>query len=163
MIPQTYWDRTNDNPVFGPLSPQKWQYLKGRDLADSSIYISFRLKQREMHVFPDNPVIADLDIYFEYMSDLWLQDASVSTTYYNEVDAGDDIVLLPKTIITKFLKVKWLEAKGFDSTKAREDFAVNFFTATGASQDAPILNAGGTKGYPYIDIDRNLPDSNYGS
>lgn len=162
MISQTYWDRTNDNPVFGPLSPQKWQYLKGRDLADSSIYVSFRLKQREMHIFPDDPVIADLDIYFEYVSDNWLQDASVSSTFYNEINAGDNICLFPKTIMIKFLKVKWLEAKGFDSSKAREDFAVNFFTSTGASQDAPILNAGGKRGYPYIDIDRNLPDSGYG-
>ena len=159
MIPQTGWERTNDNAMLGPLSPQDWAYLKGRDLASTTIYASFRLKQRQYYIFPNDPVIADLAIYFEYMSDAWLQDASESTTYYNEIQAGDNICLLPKTLMIKFLKCKYLEAKGFDSTKARQDFAVNYVSATGNDGSAPIVNAGGERGFPYLNMYRNTPDT----
>jgi len=32
MINQTGWERAENVPLFGPLSPQDWQYLLGRDL-----------------------------------------------------------------------------------------------------------------------------------
>jgi len=163
MIPQTGWDRTNNYPISNPLSPQQWQYLKGNGLSDNLVYASFRLKARKFTILPDTPVPDALTIYFEYMSDDWLNDFEDDTIYYNEVDAGSDIVLLPKTLVIKLLKCKWLEAKGFDSTKARDDFAVNFLSATGNNASAPILNAGGGRGYPYINMSRNVPDTGYGS
>lgn len=163
MIPQTGWERANDYPLKNPLSPQQWQYLKGRSLDSNLVYANFRIKQREFSILPDNPVPDALEIYFEYMSDLWLQDGAEPTTYYNEINSGSDICLLPKTTVIKLLKCKWLESKGFDSQKAREDFAVNFLSATGNNKSAPMLNAGAGHQYPYLDIIRNTPDTGYGS
>lgn len=163
MIPQTGWERSNDYPLMGPLSPQQWQYLKGRGFDVNEVYVQFRLKAREFTIIPDNPVPDALNIYFEYISDAWLQDATTSTTFYNEIDAGDDVCLLPRTVVTKLLKCKWLESKGFDSQKAREDFAVNFMSVTGHDGSSPILNVGGGRGYPYLNMYRNTPDTGYGS
>ena len=42
MINQTGWERAENVPLFGPLSPQDWQYLLGRDLVSYTIYASFR-------------------------------------------------------------------------------------------------------------------------
>ena len=163
MIDQTGWDRTKDMPLGGPLSPQEWQYLKGRDLTNQTIYASFRIKQREVYIYPDNPVPNALSIAFEYMSDKWLQDASSASTFYNEIDAGDDIILFPKIVAIKILKCKWLEARGFDSSKAREDFAVMMFSTLGHDGSASILNIGGSRGFPYMNAIRNTPDTNFGT
>ena len=163
MIPQTGWERNNNNEMLGPLSPQDWSYLKGRDLSSDTIYASFRLKQREYFIFPNDPVVANLKIVFEYMSDNWLQNATQATTFYNEIQAGSNICMLPKTLMIKFLKCKYLEAKGFDSTRAREDFAVNYISVTGNDGSAAIVSAGGERGFPYLNVYRNVSDTGYGS
>jgi len=162
MIPQAGWDRTNNNPLQGPLTPQAWQYLKGQSLTGQTLYVSFRLKQGKFHVFPDDPVPNAVNIVFEYVRNTWLENASEATTKYTTILANTDIVLYPPVLIKKFLKVKFLEAKGFESSKARDDFSVVFDAATGQDGSAPILNAGGARGFPFLDIYRNLPDTNYG-
>lgn len=164
MIDQTGWERTNDNALLGPLNAQDWQYLKGRDLINQSVYVSFRLQQKKFKVYPDNPVPDALEIYFEYMSDKWLEeDENTPGTTYSEVQSNDNVVLIPRSLITKYLKVKWLEAKGFDSSKQREEFAVNWFSIVGHDGGNQILNVGGRRGYPYLDLYRNTPDTNFGA
>ena len=61
------------------------------------------------------------------------------------------------------LKMKFLEAKGFDSTKASDSFWAAFQANTGKDNSAPILTAGGFRGMvPYLDAYRNIGDSGYG-
>ncbi len=55
MIPQTGWERAQNVPLFGPLSPQDWQYLLGRGLVNQTIYASFRLKTGYFSIFPQPP------------------------------------------------------------------------------------------------------------
>lgn len=164
MIPQTHWDRTNDLPMQGPLTAQTWQYLKGRELVSSSIYASFRQKNGKVHIFPDDPVLVGIEIAFEYIRRTWLQDIEEETTRHSKVAKNSDIVLFPPILIKEFLKVKFLEAKGFDSTKARDEFALQFEAASGQQGGgAPILSAGGGRQFPYLDIFKNVSDTNYGA
>lgn len=161
MIPQTNWNKTDQVPVFGPISPQDWSYLEGRGLVSSTIYISFRLQNRKFRVFPNDQEIAGKDIFFEYISDWWVdrQDG----TFTDRVIEGTDIVIYPAILMTKFVKTKFLEAKGFDSTKARDDFVEMLDSITGQDKSAPVLNAGGWgRTFPYLDSWYNLPDSGYG-
>ena len=74
-----------------------------------------------------------------------------------------DTILYHAILIIKFLKVKFLEAKGFDSSKARDDFNEMLDSVTGQDKSAPVLNAGGWgRTFPYLDSWYNLPDSGYG-
>ena len=67
-----------------------------------------------------------------------------------------------KTLISRYLKVKYLESAGFDTTKAQDDFAQTFSFLTGFDKSAPILNQGrSTRRYPYLSV-LNLPDTGYG-
>lgn len=163
MINQTGWDRTNDLPLQGPLSPQQWAYAKGRELVSQTVYVSFRLKQGKFHVYPDSPVPDALDVRFEYCRNTWLQDAEEETTKHTEIMQATDIVLFPPILVKKFLKVKYLEAKGFDSKGASDSFADMFESTTGKDGAAPVLNAGGTRNFPYLETIRNTTDSGYGS
>jgi len=163
MIPQAGWERSNNVPLQGPLSPQDWQYLKGRDLVSQTIYATFRLQQGKFYIFPNDPVADALSIFFEYISSRWVQDSTELTTYRTTVSKNTDYVLFPGILVIKFLKVKFLESKGFESSKARDDFAQIFEASTGQDGSAPILNVGSRRGFPYLDIYRNTPDTNYGT
>ena len=163
MIPQAGWDRTNNNPLSGPLSAQDWQYIHGSSLGASSIYVSFRLKQKKFDILPNDPVTDNLDIRFEYISANWLQDPDVLTTYKDAVEKLGDISMIPALLLKKLIKVKFLEAKGFDSAKAGRDFVNMFNSMTGQDGSSPILNVGGSRGFPYLSMYRNVPDVGYGS
>jgi len=161
MIDQTGWERSQNVPLFGPLSPQDWQYLKGRNLVSSTIYASFRLNEGVFRIFPQ-PAPANLDIYYEYMSKNWVSNGQPTPQFKDSVDTGSDVPLYDKTLISRFLKVKWLDAKGLDSTKAQQDFNQSFSFITGFDKGAEILSIGGRSGYPYLNMYRNVPDTGYG-
>ena len=161
MINQTGWEQTNNIPLGGPLSAQQWTYLKGRDLASNTLYASFRISEGKFNIYPENPP-AGLDISFEYITTAWVKDAVIDPTYLKDLTVGTDIPLYDKTLITRMLKVKYLEAAGFDTTKAQADFNQIFSFLTGSEKSAPVLNAGrGQSGFRYLDI-ANTPDTGYG-
>ena len=162
IINQTEWDRTNNVPMGGPLSPQDWTYLKGRDLASNTLYASFRIAQGKFNVFPTTPP-AGLDLNFEYITKNWVWDGNIDDpTYSDEVVLASDIPLFDKTLITRALKVKYLESGGFDTTKAQADYNQIFAFLTGNDKGAPILNAGrGNRGFPYLSS-YNVGDTGFG-
>ena len=161
ILNQTGWERAENVPLFGPLSAQDWTYLLGRDLVTSTIYASFRIKDGQFSIFPQPPPDG-LDINYEYISRNWVRDTSLAPA--DEIKNGGDTPLYDRTLLSRMLKVKWLEAKGFDSTKAQDDFNQIFQMLTSHDKGADILSAGKNRRYfPYLDGFRNTPDSGFGS
>lgn len=158
MINQTGWEESNNTPLGGPLSAQDWTYLHGRDLQSTTLYISFRLAEGKFKIFPQNPP-AGLDINFEYISTHWAKQAD--GTGIASVDLASDVPQFHKTLITRMLKVKFLESAGFDTTKAQQDLNQIFSLLTGSDKSAEIINVGGARSYPYLDIN-NIPDTGFG-
>lgn len=163
MINQTGWDQTNRVSIGGPLSPQDWSYLEGRDLVSQSIYASFRLWDNDMSLFPQPPP-EGLRVRFEYISRNWVKEAGAGNITKDAVSQGTDLVLYEPILIIKLLKAKFLEAKGFDSKAARIEFETIFLSRTGKDTGAPILNAArGTRGFPYLHPYYSTPDTGFGS
>jgi len=161
MTDQTGWDHTNNVPIGGPLSPQQWSYLLGRNLVSSTIYASFRLRREFLELFPSPPP-AGLTVRFEYTSRDWVL-LFPSEITRDTVLAGTDVVLYSPILIVKFLKVKWLEAKGLDASAARLEFDTMLQSRMGKDKGAPRLNAGrGPQGIPYLNGFSSVPDSGYG-
>jgi len=163
MIPQTGWERAENVPLFGPLSAQDWTYLLGRDLVSYTIYASFRIKDGQFSIFPQPPPNG-LDINFEYQSQDWVQDGDDPDVQKATVEQGNDVPLYDRTLITRMLKLKWLEAKGFDTTAPQADFNQVFGFLTGKDKaGGEIISAGGRRvGFPYLNGFRNTPDTGYG-
>lgn len=162
MIPQTGWERSQNVPIFGPLSAQDWTYLLGRDLVSYTIYASFRIKDGLFSIFPQPPPNG-LDLNYEYQSRYWVEDGGEPGEYKPSITEGNDIPLYDRTLITRMLKLKWLEAKGFDTTAPQADFNQVFAFLTGKDKSGEILSAGsGRGGIPYLDSYRNTPDTGYG-
>ena len=96
---------------------------------------------------------------FMYLSRALVQDADNSDLYKNIATKNGDKFVLDGTLMTLQTRMKWLEAKGFDSSAAVRDFMTAFDSRVGASKGANILNmAGGRHDYPYIGIG-NLPEA----
>lgn len=168
ILNQTEWDKTNNNPLGGPLSPQDWTYLQGRDLASNTLYASFRIAQGKFNIFPappdaPNPSYVGLDLNFEYVTKDWVWNGStVDPEYTDEVISASDVPLFNKTLITRALKVKYLESGGFDTTKAQGDYNQIFAFLIGTDKGAPILNAGRNRnGIPLLS-NWNTPDTGFG-
>ena len=162
MISQTGWERAENVPLFGPLSAQDWTYLLGRDLVSSTIYASFRLKDGMFSIFPQPPPDG-LDINFEYQSKNWVIDSTNPDTFIDAPLVGADKPLFDRTLITRFVRVKFLEAKGFDTAKAQDDFDQAFGFVTGKDKSGEILSVGRNgRQFPYLDSRYNTPDKGFG-
>jgi hypothetical protein len=162
MVNQTGWERSQQVSLGGPLTSEQWAYLKGRKLDSNSLYVTFRLADGKFKVLPSPPPIG-LDINFEYVSTQWVRSATQSPTYtYSDtITTGDQVPIFNKTLISRYLKVKMLDATGFDTTSAQADFNQMFSFLTGTEKGAPILNAGGGRGFPYLGRG-NIPDTGFG-
>lgn len=159
MIDQTGWNRDANLPLGGPLSPQTWSTLVGRDLASTTLYASFRLTQNQIQLYP-SPAPPETQLQFMYISRNWVEETGGAQK--DRATNGTDIVLYDPILIKKLLKVKWLSAKGFDTSLASREFDLMFKSRTGSDSGAPILNASGVAAYPYLNPWRNMSDTGYG-
>lgn len=158
------WDNTNHIRLGGPLSASEWTFLKGRDLASNTLYTSFRIAQNNFNVYPIPPSDG-LNLSFEYITTGWVLDESTDPTrpvYKSEVTLPSDIPLFDKTLITRALKVKYLEAGGFDTTKAQADYNQIFDFLTSKDKGAGVLNVGGSRGGVRLLNAYNTPDTGFG-
>ena len=162
LIDQTGWDRTNKVAMGGPLSAQDWTYLGGRDLSSQTIYASFRQVDGKMDLLPQPPPNG-LRITFEYISRNWLMEQGQQTPNRDTIGAGSDTCILDPLLSIKFLKLKFLSAKGFDITMAALEFDTLLASRIGKSTGAPILNASrGGRGFQYLSTYGNTGNTNYG-
>ena len=162
MIDQTHWERTNKNPLGGPLSSQQWTYLEGTQLAGTTIYANFRLIENKVEIYPQ-PVPAGLDINYEYISRNWLESASDSGTYIDSITDGANIVRYEPVLAIKYLKAKFLESKGFNADSARLEFENMFNSRTGKDTGGKKLSVGRRgAGVAYIQPMRNVSDTGFG-
>ena len=160
MINQTGWEQSQRVPLGGPLTSQDWAYLEGRNFSDSTIYASFRLNDGLFNIYPSPPADG-LIISYQYVSIAWARSATAPFVYTNDITVGTQLPLFDRTLMTRYLKLKFLEATGFDSTKAQEDFSRVFLFLTSKDKGAGVLSQGSNAAYPYIS-NLNLPITGYG-
>lgn len=136
LIDQTQWNRTEQLPLGGPVSPQGWQLLKSLSTAGVVNYYH-RIAGNKLEVHP-TPNEANT-LAFEYYSLWWVQPA-VATAPTAEVPSLDaDILWFDGHLLSRLLRLRWLEAKGFDTAAALSDYQQAFDAATSADGAAPVL------------------------
>lgn len=161
FIEQTGWNPTNRLPLGGPMTPQNWEYLVSTGLATNTIYITFRLVDMQFWILPQPPPEGQL-ITFEYISRYWVANTLLPTIPAKDsVTAATDVVLFEPVLITKMLKLRFLEAKGFDVTAAAQQFQTAFNGFTGKDVASQTLNMARMRVFPYLGW-RNIPETNYG-
>jgi hypothetical protein len=170
MIDQTGWQQGTPGaayPLLGPASPQMWSYLVASQLYSVTIYAWFRVKEGKLNLWPQPPPVG-IPIGYEYISRGWALDASsipaAPVIVDNLTETGDTVLFEPILFIKK-LKLAWLQAKGFDTTKAQDEFIASLDAWMAKDAPAPVLNLTGRNqfNYRFLNGQTNIPDTGYGS
>ena len=157
FLDQTQWDRTNHWPLLGPKTAQEWQWLKG-GLLSSGPRIRYRVVGGRLELFPTDSMTSD--IAMEYVADGWLADASLANTYYNEAQSDDNQILFDPWVVTAYLKLKYWEAKGLDTTSYTKDFMGVWESRIAKNKGAPMLTLAPRARTMLIGIN-NIPDGSW--
>jgi len=163
MIDQTMWKKGGLYPGF-PITPQSWQYLANVKAA-ITIQVIFRERLGVVSVAPGTPI--GLEVNMEYESRGWVQPAAstyATAGFADRCAQFSDVILHDPTLMTRYLRMKFLEALGFDTQKATDDFNFMLESRQGKDKSAPILNVGrpGAIG-PFRLIDGyNAPQTGFG-
>jgi hypothetical protein len=173
MIDQTGWVRTTRLPMAGPVSPQEWQYLKAR-LVGITLTILFRPLNRTIQIFPDGAnAPGGLDLAFEYQSRYWcggdatvtagvVADAVVTFPTADAPTATADVIWFDKWMMSRLLKLRFLEDKGLPTASAERAYLRAFDMASSDDSQAPIRNLG-RGDFGLLLGERNVPYTGFGS
>jgi hypothetical protein len=166
MIDQTGWQQGSPGaayPLLGPASPQWWSYLQASQLYSVTIYAWFRIKEGKLSLWPQPPPVG-VPIRYEYISRAWVKAGDQADTYKDMATIPSDIVLYEPILIVKRLKLAFLQAKGFDTMKAEDEYEDALEAWKGKDQSSPKLSL--TRGYPgykMLDGYTNVPETGFGS
>lgn len=168
MIDQTGWQQGAPGaayPLLGPASAQWWSYLQASELYTVTIYAWFRIAQGQLQLWPQPPAVG-IPIAYKYVSRNWVLDGNSTPTtpvYKDHVEQYSDTVLYEPILFLKKLKLAFLQAKGFDTTKAEDEYRVALDAWIGKDVSAPILSLNGGLSYnqPFLG-NRNVPETGFG-
>lgn len=132
-IYQTAWNRTQQEPMGGPLYPAEWQHLKATSVTGP--YYDFRIRTKKLLMIPTPP--ADETVALEYISRYWCSD-STGVTNREKWSVDTDIGRLPEDLLTLDLKWRFKQAKGLP-------YAEEFRDAEMAINNAMARNNGPRK------------------
>jgi hypothetical protein len=163
-IDQTQWDRTDHWPLLGPKSAQEWAWLKGGLLAMAP-RLRFRIQENLFKLWPIPSTATSPSQYTlsqEYITRNWvLGQSAEGAPIDTDMAAKDtDILYYDPWLLVKFVKMKFYELKGFDTTSTQAEFMRIFNTLTGKDVGAPILNLAPRPLSQYIGP-WSVPDGNW--
>ena len=157
LTDQTGWNKTLETRVVGSLSPQEWRALKAGTFASTDSF--FRLAGGKILLYPI-PAAGDV-VEFEYLSRFFVKEDTGSGTRKESITTGSDIVIFDRTLISRYLKVMWLEAKGFDTGAAQNSFNQTFSFLTSKDTAGKFISPVRQSSFRLLDAG-NIPDTRYG-
>lgn len=119
IIDETLYNRTAVLRIIGPLGAREWQDQKafGAAGADSQ----YRIRGNSFWILP--APTASQSVYYEYVSNKWVQNAAGSTNYTGW-QADTDVGRIPEHLLTLGLIWRWKAAKGFDFSKDEDAYLI---------------------------------------
>jgi hypothetical protein len=162
FIDQSQWDRTNHWPLLGPKTTQEWQWIKG-GLISQGPRLRYRIQGGQFMLWPvpgsvGSGTYVPWTLAMEYISKNWVQ--SIGGSNADLIQSDNDVPMFDEWLLTKFLKLKFWETKGFDTSAFRDDFLNKFFGLTGQNMGAPTLTMSPRPASIYIGPN-NIPDGSW--
>jgi hypothetical protein len=156
-VNRTHWDKSKRWEMLGPESAQQWEWLLSGYISTGP-RIRWRLLGKYFQIWPG--MNAGELLGFEYRSKYWAESAlAVPKASFT---ADDDTCIYPDRLMVLGTKLKYFEAKGFDTTALYRDYLMEFETAVAQDTAAANLSFAPRPGTVLIGYD-NIPDSGYGT
>jgi len=142
QLDQTQWDRTDHWPLIGPKSAQEWAWLKGGLLA-AAPRLRYRIFDNKFALWPipsttTSPSVFELSQ--EYVRKYWVLSGDPNPIVPADMVTTDaDIIQYEPWLVNKYLKLKFYQLKGFETSGVEQDFMRIFNSLTGKDVGAPVL------------------------
>jgi hypothetical protein len=156
IIPRTQWDKSKRWELLGPEDAQQWQWLLSGYISTGP-RIRWRLLGKYFQIWPG--ISYDEVLGFEYRSNAWVEDAAGAPK--TSFAADSDTCIYPDRLMVLSTKLKYFEAKGFDTTAMYRNYLQELETCIAQDTSAANLSFAPRPGTVLIGYD-NLPDSGYG-
>lgn len=156
FVPNSFFNRTQNRPVVGPLTPEKWQWLQAQSA--SGIVHGFRLRGDAMLIYPTPPTSETWA--YEYVSKYWCGGADDTAPTQAAILADDDIFFLDDELLTLGLVWRLLKSKGLDYAEAFRDFEMLLNDRTGNDGGSTVIDLGPAWGAPTV-FDPLVPDGSW--
>lgn len=152
------WNQTTRLPAVGPLASYEWEMLRARQVSGTTFTMLFRMEEDQV-VFYETPSEVQT-IAMPYIGKGWVR-SNDGQTYRDQIEASDDFVLFDEVLFKMALKLKFREAKGFDTTADAINFNRNLEKAKAKDTPGRTLSLGQSGSFPYLGY-INIPDTGYG-
>jgi len=157
-VPQTEWDRSTLYPLNGPSTPQQWQALRS-SLNTTAMRSTFRFEGNQIVLWP-TPTTATT-VAYNYISKWWVRDNAGQPKAKATNDS--DYAIFDDRLMINGVKLRFFQAKGFDTTAFAADFQSVLDDAMSQDSSAPILSISGPRASSRLLSTDNLPDTGYGT
>lgn len=157
IVPRTQWDKSKHWEMLGPESAQQWEWLLSGFISTGP-RIRWRLLGGYFQIWPGYS--ANENLGFEYRSKGWA--LSSDGTVQNSFTVDTDTCIYPDRLMVLSTKLKYFQAKGFDTTALYRDYLTEFETSVAQDTSAANLSFAPRPGTVLIGWD-NIPDTGYGN
>tara|TARA_R110000868_G_scaffold371773_1_gene635523 strand:+ start:441 stop:1334 length:894 start_codon:yes stop_codon:yes gene_type:complete len=156
IVPRTQWDKSKHWEMLGPEDAQQWEWLLSGYIATGP-RIRWRLYGNYFQIWPGFSNAESLG--YEYRSNGWALSAGGTVKTSFTVDT--DTCIYPDRVMVLMTKLKYFQAKGFDTTALYRDYLTELETCIAQDTSAANLSFAPRPGNILIGYD-NIPDSGYG-
>jgi hypothetical protein len=156
IVPRTQWDKSKHWEMLGPENAQQWEWLLSGYISTGP-RIRWRLYGDYFQIWPGTSTNEFLG--FEYRSKGWARAAD--GTPKNSFTADTDTCIYPDRVMVLSTKLKYFQAKGFDTTALYRDYVTELETSMAQNISGANLSLAPRPGNILIGYD-NIPDSGYG-
>lgn len=156
LVPRTQWDKSKHWEMLGPEDAQQWEWLLSGFISTGP-RVRWRLFGSYFQIWPGFSNAEYLG--FEYRSNGWANAAAGTVKTSFTVDT--DTTIYPDRLIVLGIKLKYFEAKGFDTTALWRDYSTELEAAIALDMSSANLSFAPRPGSVLITYD-NIPDSGYG-
>lgn len=156
IVPRTQWDKSKHWEMLGPESAQQWEWLLSGYISTGP-RVRWRLFGNYFQIWPGFSNSEFLG--FEYRSNGWAMSAGGSPQ--QSFLADTDTCIYKDRLIVNLTKLKYFEAKGFDTTAMYRNYMTELETDIAQDTSGANLSFAPRPGSILIGYD-NIPDSGYG-
>lgn len=157
LVPRTMWDKSKHWEMLGPEDAQQWEWLLSGYISTGP-RIRWRLLGAYFQIWPGMSTSEYLG--FEYRSKGWANAAD--GTVKNSFTVDTDTCIYPDRLMVNATKLKYFEAKGFDTTAMMRNYLTEMEAAKALDMSSANLSLAPRPGTVLIGYD-NIPDSGYGT
>lgn len=139
MIPETFWDRSNNRLIAGPIGPVQWQGLQGNSTYLEYNNSKFALRGSNIYIVP-TPSAGDTYAY-EYIKNTWA--AASGGAAQTAFAADTDTTVFDEELMTLGIIFRFLDSEGLPAQNAYANFDEHLQLVTASDNpDVAIMSAG---------------------